>query len=146
MKSSRPLSIFLSLIVLFCSLVVPVSAADSDVSGSLVSSDLSYWTTSADCSIDKWGGYQGIQITESEISDFFIGYALDKTTIKSGDSYSITFKMPSYNSIKARFGSTSDVYYAQLDKGDFYVGLAYMDSDGTPVFYEGLFCFSFFYC
>lgn len=123
--------------MVFASFGLTVSAADDDTN--LVNSDLRLWSSSENVDVVKQSsGLFYMRTNGSSLSGKYllVGSVFDASKVKSGDSFSINFYLPKYE--ETGFTWTEDRYFSQFNSsnGSFFVGLAYLDSQGSPVFYD----------
>lgn len=125
---------------------VSVSAADGD-SSFVEDTDLRNWEIEGDGVISCYSGIYSFKLNGSKLGDgvntvyvhSLVGY--DDTTIKSGNSYSVKFVIPSYKTIQPVFhpNFSEEQYYAQFpDESNqicFNIGLGFLGDDGSFEYY-----------
>ncbi len=152
MKRSRPLSLFLSVLILISCFTVSVSAESSS---NLIDSNLENWektdpdytTVKGFNHIDNRTIYR-IGITPNPIGDTWvhgvrIGSIYELKNLTAGDSYSFSVDLLSYQQVIGTglfTGFSEDFYYSPYTKygGNLCIGLATLDkSTGYPQVVEG---------
>lgn len=136
MRYSRPLCFLLVFLISFSFLVVSASAATN-----LINPNLKEWVSpnpDAVMSVSVIGdgslyrlspAYQGT--IESTNASVYLGYMLDRADLKSGNSYTFSFHLPSPDEIRACGYSNSDSWFAsQFTEGGFLIAFGTLNPNG----------------
>lgn len=136
MKFSRPLFFVFAFSLIISFLVVPASAAKN-----LINPNLKEWVSpnpDAVMSVSVIGdgslyrlspAYQGT--IESTNASVYLGYMLDRADLKSGNSYTFSFHLPSPDEIRACGYSNTDSWFAsQFSEGGFLIAFGTLNPNG----------------
>lgn len=144
MKRSRPLALFLSVILLITCFSVSVSAESSE---NLIDSDLTTWTdlqgTTLTREVNHYGYYYQVSFvprsTETSSGNTVYvnaGAIFDLTNITAGNTYKLSFYLCDYDDT----GLPPEVCEDGLEYGSLFIGLAsYSSSSESTVLFENCF-------
>lgn len=130
MKRSRPLSLFLSvLILIFLFPVVSLGASDN-----LIDSDLSHWQDLSDkneyyipCTITSSDNIYRVTVNAGSSSNL-VGAVYDYGQLIAGHSYSLSFKMPTRSAINLAFDKdySANVFTNHFTNCTLSIGIAFL--------------------